>query len=276
MESVNVRNLEQIQEQDGRLRPGRLGTFLLLGVAGAALAVAGVMGAQKTSPAARSEQDPLAELVARSKLTEASPEKLEGKEVTFPSILSDRDKPTTALAAVKDERGRLVTQEPAAPVLGSDGLPKGPPPATDRLPIAPLPAGTLLAATPVTTQPKDRLTALAAQRADGNAAGGMAPPGSDGGFQIQVASFKNQADADGFVDELRRRGHRAFRLSADVGGRGLWHRVRVGPFKNKYEANEYKKQFEKTERVSPFVVDPARARESETRRAPGRSAPLGE
>src|SRR4030095_14502154 len=101
MDSVNVRNLEQIQEQDSRIRPGRLGTFLLLGIAGAALALGGVMSTQKATPA-RSNQDRRAELVARSKKSETSPEKLDRKDVTFPGILSDSKKPTTALAAVKD------------------------------------------------------------------------------------------------------------------------------------------------------------------------------
>jgi len=270
MDSVNVRNLEQIQEQDSRIRPGRLGTFLLLGIAGAALAVGGVMSTQKSTPA-RSNQDPLAELVARSKKSEMSPEKLDGKDVTFPGILSDSKKPTTALAAVKDERGRLVPQAAADDDLIA--LRAGAPPAAaDKLPVAPLPAGTLLGSTAVTRQPKDGLTALAAHGAEAPAEAGVAPLGSDGGWQIQVASFKEQADADQFVDELRRRGHRAFRQSADVGSRGVWHRVRVGPFKNKFEATEYKKQFEKTERVAPFVIDPARAREAEERRA-GRRAP---
>jgi hypothetical protein len=271
MDSVNVRNLEQIQEQDSRIRPGRLGTFLLLGIAGAALAVAGVMSTQKAAPAARSNQDPLAELVARAKKSEPSAEKLDGKDVTFPGILSDAKKPTTALAAVKDERGRLVPQAG----VGDDliALRAGAPPAAgDKLPVAPLPAGALLGSTTITRQPKDGLTALAAHGAEATAEAGMASPGSDGGWQIQVASFKEQADADQFVDELRRRGHRAFRQTADVGGRGVWHRVRIGPFKNKFEATEYKKQFEKTERVAPFVIDPARAREAEERRA-GRRAP---
>jgi DedD protein len=82
-----------------------------------------------------------------------------------------------------------------------------------------------------------------------------------------VASFKDQPDADKFVDDLRKRGHRAFRQAAYVPGRGLWHRVRIGPFKNKYEADQYRLKFEKAERVSPYVIDPHKTKEAEEARA---------
>jgi DedD protein len=131
----------------------------------------------------------------------------------------------------------------------------------------PLPAGTLLSATPVTTQPKDSLTQLASNASRVADSAEMAPAGSDSGFQIQVASFKDQPDADRFVEDLRRRGHRAFRQAAYVPSRGLWHRVRIGPFKNKYEADQYRLKFEKAERVSPYVIDPQKTKDAEEARA---------
>ena len=69
------------------------------------------------------------------------------------------------------------------------------------------------------------------------------------------------------VEDLRKRGHKAYRQSAYVPERGLWHRVRVGPFKNAFEAEQYKKQFEKNERVAPFVVDPHKQKQAEEARA---------
>ena len=109
----------------------------------------------------------------------------------------------------------------------------------------------------------DQLTAMAAKVTSGAASGELAPPGSDSGFQLQVASFKDQKDADHLVEELRRRGHSAFRQAAYVNGRVLWHRVRIGPFETKYEATQYKKKFEASERISPFVVDPEQVRRAE-------------
>jgi cell division septation protein DedD len=261
MASVNVRNLEQIQEQDSA-RPSRIGTLLLVSLAGAAVVSAFVMMSKKGGAPARSTQDPLAALVADAKKPGTPAEALDGKDVSFPRILSDGATPTTALAAVKDERGRLVKREALDP---SAAL--APPPAHDRLPVVPLPVGTLLNASPVITSPRDSLTDLAASAAAAKTDTELAPEGMEGGFQLQVASFKEQGDADRAVEDLRKRGHRAFRQAAHVPDRGLWHRVRVGPFKTKLEALKYKERFERTERIAPFLVDPDKVKQVEEQRA---------
>jgi cell division septation protein DedD len=177
--------------------------------------------------------------------------------------LSDDATPTTALAAVKDERGKLVKQSDQLEAAG----PLAPPPATDRLPVVPLPVGTLLNSSPVITTPRDSLTDMAASAAAAKTDTELAPEGMDGGFQLQVASFKEQADADRTVEDLRKRGHRAFRQAAHVPDRGLWHRVRIGPFKTKLEALKYKERFERLERIAPFLVDPEKVKAAEERRA---------
>jgi len=265
METVNVRNLEQIQELDSRAAGGRLATLVLAAIGGTALVIAGVTMARRSGPAAVSTADPLAALVAQAaeqKRERLSPDHLDGRDVTFPRLLSDGKEPTTALAAVRDVDGRLLERPAAASSAAAV-----PPPAADSLPVVPLPAGSLLESSSVTTNPRDELTALSARVTAGAAEADLAPAGNDGGFQIQVASFKDQTDADRFVEELRRRGHAAFRQAAYVPGRGLWHRVRVGPFKTKYEANQYRVKFERTERMAPFVVDPAQVERAEEARA---------
>lgn len=266
MPQVNVRNLEQIQEQDSG-RPSRIGTLLLVSLAGAAVVSAFAMMSKKSAPPTKSTQDPLASLVADAKNPATPAEQLDGKDVSFPRILSDDASPTTALAAVKDERGRLVKQgDPADPTQVGTVL-GGPPPAMDRLPVMPLPVGTLLNSSPVVTSPRDALTDLAASAAAAKTNGELAPEGNDSGFQLQVASFKEQAEADRTVEDLRKRGHRAFRQAAHVPERGLWHRVRVGPFKSKLEALKYKERFERAERIAPFLIDPEKVKQAEEQRA---------
>jgi DedD protein len=266
MDSVNVKNLEQIQEDDPKSPPSRLIALLLASVGGAAIVVAAFMSAKRAGPPAKSKDDALAQLVAQAKNTREQPaDKLDQSQVTFPEILSDDSKPTTALAAVKDERGNLL-KLPEPPSLGAPGA-GAPPPAGDKLPVMPLPAADLLTQTPVTSSPKDQLTKLAESASRVPDAAEVAPPGSEGGYQIQVASFKDAADADAFAADLRKRGHRAYRQAAYVPGRGLWHRVRIGPFKTKFEAMKYREKFEKTERVSPFVVDPDKVKLAEEIRA---------
>lgn len=265
MDPVNVRNLEQIQEQEGGLRPTRLGTLLLASLAGAAVVTAFVVMAKKNAPPARSTRDPLGELVKNSRSSAVAPEKLDGADVTFPGLLSDDRHPTTALAAVKDERGRLVKREESLSV--PPGSPTAPPPASDRLPVVPLPVLSLLNSTPVTTEPKDELTQMASSASRIADDAELAPAGMEGGFQLQVASFKEQEDADRLVEDLRKRGHRALRQAAHVPDRGLWHRVRIGPFRSKFEALKYKEKFEKAERVSPFLVDPDKVKHAQEMRA---------
>jgi len=262
MQPVNVRNLDDIQEEERASKTSRFAALLLASLAGAAIVTAVVVASKKNSAPPQPARDPLAALVASAKGRGPAADKLGTREVSFPGILSDDKTPTTALAAVRDERGKLVVQSEASAEPAA-----APPPAGERLPVVPLPVGDLLGATAVTTQPKDDLVALAHGRSQvpGNAE--LAPAGMDGGFQLQVASFKEQADADRLVDDLRRRGHRAYRQAAHVPERGLWQRVRIGPFKTKFEAAKYKAEFERVERVSPFIVDPDKVKQAEETRA---------
>jgi DedD protein len=258
MDPVNVRDLEQIQEVDRDGRSARVATVLLASLGGGALVFAFVLSTQKSAAPVESKADPLAALVAKAKRPEATPpETVRSSEVTFPGLLSDSPRPTTALAAVKDERGHLV-----APVPDPEPAPAVVPPPADKLPVVPLPAGTLLDETPVTQKPKDSLVALAR---DVSKVDNPPPvmPGGEGEFQLQVASFKDQADADKFVEELLKRGHRAYRQSAYVADRGLWHRVRIGPFKSKLAAEKYKSEFDRKERMNAFLVDPEKVKRQE-------------
>ena len=264
MENVNVRNLEDIQEDDRNRRSSRLGMLLLTSMGVGALAVVGYMSRENAGPPKESEDEALAELVEshRGQAGEVAPDSLDGSEATFASILSDEPNPTTSFAAVKDERGRLVQQrrtDSEQPLL--------PPLAADKLPVVPLPAAEVLNATTVTTEPKDSMTLLAAKvsRLDANAV--EAPIGTEGKFQIQVASFKEREDAERFAKELRQRGHSAYRQPADVPRRGIWHRVRIGPFENKFQAELYRKKLESKERTAAFVVDPQKVENAEQIRA---------
>lgn len=254
---VNLRNLEQIQEATGR--SSKFAALLLACTGIAALTVVGLTMDRQDRAPARSQDDPLAQLVAEvagSGVEALSSAEIDG-DLSFSAVLSDRAAPTTALAQVKDARGRLIEQTPAT---------SEPPPPTDALPVVPLPAGTLLNATPVTTAPKDDLTRMAMQASDVSDAP-TADPGLEGGFLVQVASFPKQEDADRFVEDLRRRGHPAFRQAANVPGRGLWHRVRIGSFKTKYAATLYQRKIEKEERISAIVIDPEKVEQQQKIRA---------
>lgn len=254
---VNLRNLEQIQE-GARGRSPKVATFLLAASGSAAVFLAMMLLDEREPKNEEKPADPLATLVERSRGEEEETRQLGAEELDFPEVLSDADSRTTALVAVKDKSGRLVKKKEEA---------KPTPVEADGLPAKPLPAGTMLNQTPVTKEPKDQLTQVATEAAKVDPEAEVSPPGSEGGFVIQVASFKDQDDADRFVAELRKRGHEAFRQAATVPDRGVWHRVRIGSFKTKYRATLYKKKLEKDERVTALVIDPDKVKRQERVRA---------
>jgi DedD protein len=301
MEQAAVRNLEQIQERDEAPPISRAVSLVLvaIGVAAAVFAVVALGGRKTTAPEKR--PDPLGELVAAHAHgagggTAAPPAaalatQLSAKDVTFPSILSDDARPTTALAAVRAPTA-AATQASAVP--SASPAASAPPPATDRLPVvsfaggtppvphldatpatpaaqddsatiaAPpktsLPAQNVLEASPIVTRPRDPMTKTASDAADINTPpAASAPAGHDGGWQLQVSSFKTESEAEQFADQLRARGHKAYTQEAKVTGRGTWWRVRVGPFSSKQAATAYRATFEQKEHVVPFVVQPEKS-----------------
>ncbi|MCC6645662.1 MAG: SPOR domain-containing protein [Polyangiaceae bacterium] len=135
------------------------------------------------------------------------------------------------------------------------GAPTTPPAAGDRLPVVPMPAQRVLGASPVVTEPRDALTAAARDQATAAASGPMVEPGHAGAFVLQVAAFKTEGEAQSFSNVLRQRGHRAYIESASIAGRGVWYRVRVGPFKSGREASKYRADFEAKEHMVPYVLE---------------------
>lgn len=256
-----VRNLDGIQEDDPSARPSRMGALVLSSLGGACIVFAAV-ALMRTPPRAKVvAADPLGELVARARpVGAAATDDGVGHDVTFPTLLSDAKRPTTALEAVRDPRVLSASASASAPALPFDmvpanGAPTTPPPAADRLPVMPLPAQQVLQTGPVDAAPGDTLTAMA-RHVSRDQGAETAPTGTPGGYQLQVSSFKTQAEADGFAAALRRRGHKAYVEPAQVRGRGLWYRVRIGPFKYKRSAVVYRQEFEAKERMVTFIVDP--------------------
>jgi DedD protein len=262
------RNIERIEESDdARKMPwGVSAALVVLGGACVVFAVLALGG--RTSRLAEKKSDPLGELLAeRSRASAAagsfpSPPaatELSPKDVTFPQILSDSNHPPTALAAVRSSTAPIPpagATTPSTPALAS----AQPPPPTDRLSVVPLPlpAQAVLEATPVVTRPRDALTRAASDAAkmDAPLSPNAAPAGHDGGYQLQVSSFHTVGEAQAFADQLRARGHKAYVVEASVAGRGVWYRVRIGPFPTQRAAADYRTDFEDKEHVVPFIVIP--------------------
>jgi cell division protein FtsN len=55
-------------------------------------------------------------------------------------------------------------------------------------------------------------------------------------YSIQVVSSKDRSEADKLVEKLKKKGYSAYRVEARLQNGGIWHRVRIGPFKGYSEA----------------------------------------
>lgn len=256
IDSAAVRNLDEIREADPAAQPSRLGALVLASLGGACIVFAAVLLLRSPPKERPASADPLGDLVAKAHPAGATPAARDpglARDVTFPSILSDSKSPTTALEAVRTPRpasSAAPDAPPGAPAAGDSMSVL----AADRLPPVPLPAQHVLQTSPAETAPRDTLTSMARKVA--REEGAESPAGSPGGYQLQVSSFKTQEEAERFASALRRRGHRAYIEPAHVKGRGLWHRVRIGPFKYRHSAVIYRQEFEAKERLVTFIVDP--------------------
>jgi DedD protein len=252
-DNASIKNLEQIQEQDPAVPHSRVAALVMASFGGACIVFAALALMRSPEKEPQAAIDPLAELAAKSEAP-AEKRKVGTGDVTFPKVLTDQENPTTAMAAVRGPRTD-------APPEG-DELPRaffGPPAASESLPVVPLPAQDVLDGARQKLAPGDKLRNIAKDMAKEPDGGQLVEPGQPGGYQLQVSSFKEQSEADGFANVLRRRGHRAHVEKAHVQGRGLWHRVRIGPFKYRRSAEIYRQDFEAKERMVTFVVEPPKA-----------------
>lgn len=262
-EQAPLRNIERIQETDEAPKTPKAVSAALVVLGGACVVFAAMALGGRHSAEPSAKVDPLGDLVAtKSKAGAPGAVKatdLSTSDVTFPGILSDDGKPTTALAAVRGNSPGVASAN-AMPADTTQGA-AVPPAPSDRLSVMPLPAQNVLEATPLVTRPRDGLTRAATDSAQlttpSQATSGA---GHDGGYQLQVSSFRTQPEANTFADQLRARGHKSYVIEAKVPGRGTWYRVRIGPFASQHAAAAYRSGFEQKEHVVPFIVPPATAK----------------
>ncbi len=249
--SSKIRNLDELQESDAGPPGSRLGALIVASLGGACLILAAVVLLKKPPTSGAQGADPLGALVERA-AKDAPPE---GLDVTFPKLLGGSNRETTALEAVRGDKRPQQDEEFQLPA----GHPTTPPIASDRLPVVPLPAQHVLAAAGKETMGHaDALTTMA--RTASREVGTEVEAGGPGGFQLQVSSFDQAVDAEAFAAVLRRRGHKAYVEAATVKDRGVWHRVRIGPFKYKRSAEIYRQEFEAKERMVTFIVSPQKTK----------------
>jgi len=76
---------------------------------------------------------------------------------------------------------------------------------------------------------------------------------ADGAFVVQVASFRTSGDAAKLADRLKGYQLAPFVESADLGDKGVWHRVLIGPYANREKADQTALLLREKERLSALV-----------------------
>ncbi len=75
-----------------------------------------------------------------------------------------------------------------------------------------------------------------------------------GSYTINVASFRQKDRAEQLVDELKREGLRAFRWEIDLPEKGKWHRVSIGNFPKRRDAEDFVAQKKLKDRFELFIT----------------------
>lgn len=74
-------------------------------------------------------------------------------------------------------------------------------------------------------------------------------------YTIQIASFKEKAMAEKALIDVQQKDHPGYIVSKDLGSKGTWHRIYVGQFQNKDEADQYLSKVQSDFKNS-FVIAP--------------------
>jgi len=80
-----------------------------------------------------------------------------------------------------------------------------------------------------------------------------APDNTGKGLTIQVASSRDIGFADSLVARLKAENYPAYRVTARIPGKGTWHRVRIGSFRNRAEAARFLERLKK-DRLEGIIV----------------------
>ncbi|BCA80418.1 SPOR domain-containing protein [Desulfuromonas sp. AOP6] len=102
---------------------------------------------------------------------------------------------------------------------------------------------------PVTVRTPEKVTA-APQKTLPVAAPRTHPAGT---HVVQVASFRSVEEADRLKDRLETNGYAVFLERGDLGSKGIWHRVLVGPFAGDADAQQVVERLKKEEGLSALV-----------------------
>ncbi len=75
-----------------------------------------------------------------------------------------------------------------------------------------------------------------------------------GRYTLQLSAFQERSEADEFAKKLSGTGYKANIVAADIPGRGVWYRVRVGDFTSQKAALDAKADIERKLHIIAYVT----------------------
>jgi len=73
-------------------------------------------------------------------------------------------------------------------------------------------------------------------------------------YTLQLSSFQERAEADRFMEKLKAAGLSPYLTPANIPGRGVWYRVRLGDYASWEKALEAKQEFERAQQIIAYVM----------------------
>ncbi len=104
---------------------------------------------------------------------------------------------------------------------------------------------------PVKTVPEPKVAAAEVKQSASS--DGLPAAVSGGSHAVQVGSFNAEKDARALQQKLLKQHYPAFVVAADLGAKGRWFRVRVGPYADAEAAKRVQKVLAQQENVKGFV-----------------------
>jgi len=110
---------------------------------------------------------------------------------------------------------------------------------------------------------KEKAKETAKEKVDGDSSTPVVKPlprlarkAAKGRFTLQVRAYpdRDKDKAEELVEHLKQRGFEAYMASAEVGGRGMWYRVRVGKFPSRDDAERFRERLQSEEKTPAFVT----------------------
>jgi DedD protein len=75
----------------------------------------------------------------------------------------------------------------------------------------------------------------------------------EGRLVVQAAAYRNLDAANEAVAALQQMGYRAYVASVEIEGKGIWHRVRLGPFGSKADADRAVQRLKK-KKIDGYII----------------------